>query len=317
MATFTQRGDKWQAQVALDGVRKAKTFQLKSEAKRWAAKIEEDIRSGSFVAGSQTLHEAFRKYRDEVSPTKRGAKWEELRLNKFLREIDDAPLDPRLTTKLAEWRDKRLKEVAPGSVRREMNLIASVIEQARREWRWCSENYLRDVKKPPSPPARRRGVSEEECRKICERLGYSDDLEVTMKTQEVAIAFQLGIETGMRSGEILTAKYDLERRVAYLEKTKNGDARQVPLSSRALFLISKINGRFTVDDKSRDVLFRSARDAVGLKDLTFHDSRSEGVTRLSKRLDVTQLARVIGHRDLRSLLFYYSESAEDMAKRLG
>lgn len=41
------------------------------------------------------------------------------------------------------------------------------------------------------------------------------------------------------------------------------------------------------------------------------------MTRLSKKLDVMQLARVSGHRDLRILhSTYYRETAEDMARLL-
>ena len=54
-----------------------------------------------------------------------------------------------------------------------------------------------------------------------------------------------------------------------------------------------------------------------IKDLHFHDSRAEAIWRLSKKLDVLELARVIGHRNLSSLLIYYCASAAKLAKRLG
>lgn len=40
------------------------------------------------------------------------------------------------------------------------------------------------------------------------------------------------------------------------------------------------------------------------------------VTRLSKKLDVLDLARVIGHRDVKMLLTYYEADAEALAKKL-
>ena len=51
-------------------------------------------------------------------------------------------------------------------------------------------------------------------------------------------------------------------------------------------------------------------------DLHFHDSRSEAIWRLSKKLDVLELARVIGHRDVRSLMIYYQTDADTLADRL-
>lgn len=53
-----------------------------------------------------------------------------------------------------------------------------------------------------------------------------------------------------------------------------------------------------------------------IKDLHFHDSRHEAITRLAKKLDVLALARAVWHRDLRMLQIYYNESATDLAKRL-
>ena len=316
MASIIKHKDKWRAMVAIGDTRKTKVFDLKSDAKRWASTLEEEIRSGKYIAGTHSLHAAFRKYAEEVSPTKRGKRWELIRLAKLEKDLPDSTIDYNLTIKMAEWRDARLKVVAPATVRREMNLVASVLEQARREWRWCDINPIKDVRKPPSPPARRRGITQSEIEAICYALGYSDSLSVTTKHQEVAVAFQLGIETAMRAGEILSADYDLSRRVARLEMTKNGDRREVPLSSRAVFLKSKVP-LWTVNSKSLDVLFRGGRDKSGVSGMTFHDSRGEGITRLSKKLDVMQLARAIGHRSLSSLLFYYSEKAEDLAKKLG
>ena len=53
-----------------------------------------------------------------------------------------------------------------------------------------------------------------------------------------------------------------------------------------------------------------------IEDLTFHDSRHEACTRLARKIDVLDLARMIGHRDLRSLMTYYNPSASEIADRL-
>lgn len=56
---------------------------------------------------------------------------------------------------------------------------------------------------------------------------------------------------------------------------------------------------------------------AGIANLTFRDSRAEAIWRLSKKLDVMELARMIGHRDLKSLLIYYQTTAAELADRLG
>ena len=54
-----------------------------------------------------------------------------------------------------------------------------------------------------------------------------------------------------------------------------------------------------------------------IKDLHFHDTRHEAVTRLAKKLDVLELARQVGHRDINMLRIYYNQPASERAKKLG
>jgi integrase len=95
----------------------------------------------------------------------------------------------------------------------------------------------------------------------------------------------------------------------------------VPLSQRAREILGLLpkdgDTAFQLTPENRDTLFRKARDRAEIVNLTFHDSRAEAIWRLSKKLDVMELARVIGHRDLRSLMIYYNTSADDLADRLG
>lgn len=46
-------------------------------------------------------------------------------------------------------------------------------------------------------------------------------------------------------------------------------------------------------------------------------SSHTAITLLAKKLAVLDLARMVGHRDLRQLMIYYNESAEDIAGRIG
>lgn len=107
-----------------------------------------------------------------------------------------------------------------------------------------------------------------------------------------------------------------------LEESKNGDRRDVPLSSRAvelLELMRYVNSHnvFTVTSASLDALFRKSRNNCKIDNLHFHDSRATALTNLSKKLDVLELARMVGHRDLKSLLIYYRPTASTLAAKLG
>lgn len=73
---------------------------------------------------------------------------------------------------------------------------------------------------------------------------------------------------------------------------------------------------FTLTDGLRDAYFRQGRTLAEVSGVTFHDARETALTRLSKKLSVLELARMVGHRDPRSLMVYFRESASDLAKKL-
>jgi integrase len=96
----------------------------------------------------------------------------------------------------------------------------------------------------------------------------------------------------------------------------------VPLSPRALELIGFLptsqddESLFGLTEASLDANFRKMRAKTAIKELTFHDTRHEAITRLAKKLNVLELARAVGHRDLNMLQIYYNETAENLAKKL-
>jgi integrase len=262
------------------------------------------------------------RYGREVSPSHKGERWELLRLAAIGRQrLGSIRLPALRGNDLADWREERLGSVGPASVLREMNLLHSVFESCRRDWGWLSANPLKEVRRPRMPPSRKRRISDAEIKAILKGLGYKDGKPANL-SQRVAVAFLFALETAMRSGEIVGLQWaDVGRHAVKLPETKNGDAREVALSKEAVRLLSllpKVKGRpvFGLSSSQRDALFRKGRpNSVG--DLHFHDSRSEAIFRLSKKLDVMELARMIGHRDLKSLLIYYQTSASELSAKLG
>lgn len=339
MASFRKTATGWRAEVYVKGARDSATFDTKAAAQQWALKRDTELRSITSGAGSKThtVGDVLNDYRDKISPTKRGERWERLRLDLIgKKEVDGRPFSKiRLAdlkpSHIAAWRDVRAREVSGASVSREMSLLSHALDVAHKEWGWLTSNPMKGVKRPADAPPRDRLISPKEIEAVTLALGYQEGLPVGLPSQRVAVAFLFAIETAMRSGEILgltSRTVDLEKRVAYLPLTKNGAARNVPLSTRAVELLALLpaveEGKplFGLSDKSRDTLFRKARDkafAQTPKDerLTFHDTRHEAITRLAKKLQPLDLARMTGHTNLNELLTYYNETAADIAARLG
>jgi len=331
VASFRKRSGGWRAEVVKRGVRESQTFPTKAQAQAWATQREAEILAGvpGHSAGvSSSLSDALKRYKEEVSPTKAGQRWEEVRLDKLDNDLEFAGerIGDVTADQIAEWRDARLKKVASPTVRREMTLLSSVFEIAKREWRWCATNPVREVKRPSNARPRDRRIQPEEERKLLDRLGYVEGAKPETLQQELAYAFLIAIETAMRQGEILgltKATTHLAKRYVRLDATKNGDSRNVPLSLRAVGLLQLMldaagdrQALFRLKSASADAMFRKVRDELGIVDLHFHDTRHEATTRLARKLDVLDLARMTGHRDPRSLMVYYNATATEVAGRL-
>lgn len=326
MASIQKRARGWFAQVRRKGVSKSASFSTKAEAAAWAARVEAEIIAGQRgEVPDKTFGDLLEKYRDEVSVTKRGERWERLRIGLTLRDaIASVNLRDFDTRAVAGWRDRRLAQMSAASVQREWNLLSNACTVAVREWRWLRENPMREVRRPPPTEPRNRLATDDEIERLLFALGYDHDVAPVTVTARVGAAMLFAIETAMRAGEIagLTWKnVKLPQRHCKVAGGKTSSAkRDVPLSAEAIRLIEQMpKGAatvFNVTTAQIDALFRKAKARAMIDDLHFHDMRHLAITRLAKKLDVLPLARMVGHRDLKMLMIYYNESAEDISARL-
>ena len=345
MASFQKRSGSWRAVVRLRGApAMSATFSTKAEAQAWAARTETAVRDGK--AGripDKCFGDLLLRYRDEVSATKRGERWERVRIERLVLGRDSVrdavPADALARVRLADlsaadfaaWRDRRLREVSAASVRREWTLLSHACSVAVKEWRWLIENPMTTVRRPPPAKARDRRIEDTEVERLRFAMGYAEDAPPWTATARVAVAFLLAIETAMRAGELCALRWadvDVSARVARVAghagagKT-DAARRSVALSPRALELVELLRA-VTLDSglvldlrtSQVDALFRKAKAMAMIEDLHFHDTRHEAITRLAKKIGVLDLARMVGHRDLRQLMVYYNETASEIAEKL-
>lgn len=326
MATIRKMGKRWRADVKRAGVRRSKTFNTKNDATLWAIDQENVIADsdGAYLPG-YTMADCFTRYADEESPKKRGERWEVIRLRKLARTTLGNVVASSLNLKDVEnWRDKSLKELSPASVNRELNIIISVVKRAVK-WRWIPVYPLTGIERPPPTKSRRRRITDTEISAILVALGVNaDDIQVYQNRHEIAVIFLLAIETACRLGELCSLEWQhvhLGKRYIHLTQTKNGDSRDVPLSTYAIFLFSRLHPKptgnvFHVNTGTASTLFRRYRLKAGINDLHLHDTRHEAVSRLAKKLSMMELAKIVGHRDPRSLMIYYEPTAQELASKL-
>lgn len=140
------------------------------------------------------------------------------------------------------------------------------------------------------------------------------------------LMFVLAVETAMRLSEIYSLdayQVDLGKRTVFLERTKNGDSRQVPLSSVAVAALQGFKGfgYGMVSTKTTSTLsqyFARVLKKAGCVGLHFHDLRAEATCRLFERtrLSDMQIARITGHRDPKVLMKYARLRGSDLAEAL-
>lgn len=325
MATVEKRGRMWRVLIRRKGFpTESATFRLKAQADAWALQRDAEItgaRRG--IIPRRTVRQAIERYALDVCPKHRGERWERIRLAKILRNLDFADRDLQAVTRsdVAAWRDS-MTGLAPASARREYGLLRAVFTICVREWGLLEQSPFRGVAPPAEGRPRTRRVSDAEADAIVDALGYVRGATPVTASQFIAAAFLLALETAMRLGELLSlTRAHVNGRTIYLPRTKNGDARTVPLSKAALAILELLPQEgylFPVSERTADTLFRRARDRAGLSDLHFHDSRKEATTRLADKVDVMTLAKITGHKDLKILLTtYYQPRMEEVADKLG
>ena len=342
MATFRKRSGSWQAIVKKKGFGQiARTFNTKGEAEAWAKVAESELVRGVFVSRAEaentSLSDALDRYEREVTPLKKGITQELSRI----RILKSSHLASRSLASLqgkdiAVYRDYRLKEVSPATLRRELTILSSVFKYAIKEWGMGGlVNPVESIRLPSA-----RG-------EIRDRRLLPGELDRILSASESPILPDLArfaVETAMRQGEIAGMTWDrveLRKRTVTLPETKNGEKRIVPLSTEALRILSSLTRRIDgkvwgVTNHAVSVAWRRALararknyekeceekkekpDPAFLVDLTFHDLRHEATSRFFEggRFNVMEVASITGHKTLQMLKRYTHLKAEDLAKRM-
>jgi integrase len=325
MASIQKTAKGYRAQISIKGIRDSKVFPTKREAVDWANRRELELRDDRPAGDTHSLRDAMRKYANEVSPHKRGERWEQVRLAAFEGYL--LPMDKMMAditaADIALFRDSRSKAVGPSSVLRELTVLSSVFEAARREWGWIQGNPCRDIRKPASAKHRERTIAWWEIKRLLREMGYAKHKRVASTGHAVAVCFLVALRTGMRAGELCGLTWaHVHDDYCHLPTTKSGKSRDVPLSTKAQRLLAQIRGWddklvFGLKTASLDALFRKYRSRAGLSGFTWHDSRHTAATMMAKKLDVLTLCKVMGWADTRFALVYFNPKASSIAALLG
>jgi len=233
MATIRKYWGKINVQIRKKGYHfVSKSFLSLTVAKKWATTTEADMerRIHVVIPDNTTIEELLDRYKREILPTHKGKQTERYRIQtllEFLGFLGDLKLIHLTPKEIAQYRDHRLKEVSPASLKRELVILSRVLTLASRDWGIAlPQNPVKMITLPKADRARTR------------RLEAGEE-EILLQTtyQKLRRVIILVLETGMRRGEILNIKkshIDYQTSVFVIPSTKTAEPRSIPLSSQAI-----------------------------------------------------------------------------------
>lgn len=162
---------------------------------------------------------------------------------------------------------------APATVNRYLSLVRNVLRTARDEWQWISE--MPKVRLLPGEVQRDRWLTREEAQRL-----------IAACAPYLAALVRFALATGCRAREITGLEWDrvdLRRHTAWLDRTKNGTPRGVPLNSDAIDVLEAERGKHPVycftyrsEPITWDVTnsaWQNALRKADIDDFRFHDLR--------------------------------------------
>lgn len=368
MATKRRRGDAWQYIVKRAGLLPRPlylTFDDEAEGDAYVRRLEAQLDRGvlpDIVAKALDLRSGVARYLSAVHVTTDDARilrvaMERLDSGVRLEQLDFAWAQGWVT------RMKREDNLSPSTVRHYVGALARALdwllahgELQVNPLRQLARGYAtytqadavaaaRDggARKVDSERDRRLEADEEaEIRRILaygKPHGRERAFELHFQPS-LALMFDMALESAMRLREMATllrSQVDLRRATIFLERTKNGRRRQVPITSVLAPLVEAYMGAHDFEGRlfpwlqgdatparQKLVSDRLSRqwgrifDAAGAPDLHFHDLRHEAISRIYERTTLTdvEVANITGHTDLRMLKRYANLRGSTLAARL-
>lgn len=359
MAGKRKRGESWEYFVKKKGVLPKPitlTFRDEVEGDAYVSHLEKLLAAGivpdefrNRADAIITIGNAIRQYTDAVHITDDDAKL----LGALHGVIGCRPMD-RVNY---SWAEAWIKELqagggAPSTIRKKVGALARCLDWVvRRSDTMLAANPLRMLPKRYATTATGRRDVERDRRL---RDGEGGRIMAILNREKpegreralalpnadaLRLMFTLALETAMRMREIYTLtvdQVDLKQRTIFLDKTKNGSKRQVPLSSVA---VSAIKDYLTTHEGVKLFPFWDGRvepgalrkttgtlsaqwarifSAAKCEGLHFHDLRHEATSRLYEKTSLTdlQISLITGHKNLAMLRRYTQLRGSDLAEKM-
>ena len=315
MATLRIHGKKWQSIIRIVGRPiLAKSFQSKTDAKRWANETELKIRredSGVAKIKFPSFKDISLRYLNEVSVHKKCQRDERYTINSLGREAwSEYPINKITPLIIGRYRDKQREVVKDNTINRKLDVISTIYTTCKKEWGYPVVNPVLSIRRPKMPEPLTRRLSDQEINLL---------LKGNRTSEQLRTIIELALETAMRQGEILRIHPEhIKGNTLFIPIAKT-KPRTIPLTKRALEILKYATLPFNIKQDQLTKQFKRLCNHYGIKDVRFHTLRKQSLTDFMKvkKLDVPSTMLIAGHSDPRMLLRIYNNlKVEDVAKKL-
>lgn len=337
MATFRQRGKRWQAQVRRYGNFFSASFDTKASAERWARRIEGDLDQGKAMGAPRTagtLGSLLESYEVESRKLRHLGRSSVDVLKQLNAGLGNLPLAKLTADKiLAYCRDRRKRGAGPVTVGMDLSMLGTVLRASHallghrlsdlpvREAR----EALRNAKLVGKSQERDRIPTKDEIDALCAHWEGNERVRIPLPD-----FVRFAAASGMRREEISRLRWDdLDADAGVIlirdrkdPRRKAGNNQRVPLMFEALSIIQRqprpegAEFIFPLKAESVSTLFARACNTLKIADLRFHDLRHGAITRMFRSgMAIEEVAVVSGHRTWTQLKRYTHLRAEDLAEK--
>ena len=325
MATFRKRNGRWNVRIRSNHHRTiSKTFIQKEDAIKYARETEAKIQRGIFEdleqASQITLKELLTQYREEETSKKRDGSSEGYKIGKLCKhKIAERRLSKLTVLSIKKFRDELAMTHGPSTVNKYITLISVAVKYARQVLAiYMPHNPCDYVKRLKEPEFASDVITEDEEQRLLNNCHKS-------KATWLGLAIMLGIDCGLRRGEILKLQrsdINLNKATCFIREPKNGSSRSVGLSPRVVQEMHKqpatIDGRLincTTKDQFKFYWDQLRRWSDVKK--TFHSTRHTFASRLAmKGWTIQEISAQGGWKELKILKRYTHIAPEYLAEKL-
>ena len=210
------------------------TFRTKTEARKWARRIEVAIDQGKHLPPTESKRKSVRdlmeRYKTTVIPRQKDQVNPIRHANFWIERLGELKLSRLNRAVLVRLRDELSETKAPSTVNRYLAVMSHACTLAEREWEWLETNPMRKIGRLKEPNGRVRYLSDKERESLLKATRESEH-------PHLHVIVLIALTTGARRSEILGLQWkdiDLKQGRAILENTKNNDRRSLTLVSQVI-----------------------------------------------------------------------------------